>query len=182
MWQYTVGMAGVVVTSALVTGSLYERSKEAPVRTSSNITSQKVVKPSPQTRTVATRETYAGRNAKVKADRQGHFVAKAKMNGRRVSVLVDTGATSVAINKSTARRLGISLMPADFKYTVNTANGQVKAASTMIDRIEIGRVSVKNVRAAVLPDKSLDDVLLGMSFLGQLKGFQVRNGELVLTQ
>ncbi len=115
-------------------------------------------------------------------DQRGHFVTTAKMNGRRVEVLVDTGATSVAINKSTARRMGIHLINADFKYKVSTANGVTKAASTYIDRIEIGRVVVKNVRAAVLDDKALNTTLLGMTFLGELKSFEVKNRQLVLTQ
>ena len=49
---------------------------------------------------------------------QGHFVAQFRMNGRPVEAMVDTGATMVAINKSTARRLGITVIPADFKYSV----------------------------------------------------------------
>ena len=52
----------------------------------------------------------------------------------------------------------------------------------MIDRIAIGRVSVTDVRVAVLPDKSLKDTLLGMTFLNELRSFEFRNGELLLTQ
>lgn len=123
-----------------------------------------------------------GKKAKLKMDSRGHFVANARMNGRTVEVLVDTGATSVAINKSTARRLGIRLQKSDFKYTVNTANGQTSAASAMIEKIQIGRVIVRDVRAAVLEDEALSGTLLGMSFLGQLKSFEVRNNELLLVQ
>jgi len=104
------------------------------------------------------------------------------MNGRQVEVLVDTGATSVAINRSTAKRLGIRLKQTDFKYKVETANGSTKAAAATIDRIEIGRVTVRNVRAAVLDDKALSSTLLGMTFLGELRKFEVKNRELVLEQ
>lgn len=123
-----------------------------------------------------------GRKTRLKMDSRGHFLTTAKMNGRNVEVLVDTGATSVAINKSTARRLGINLKKADFKYEVNTANGKTRAASTMIEKIQIGRVTVRNVSAAVLDDKALSSTLLGMSFLGQLKSFEVKNRELLLVQ
>lgn len=126
--------------------------------------------------------SYAGRKTTIEMDKRGHFVTTAKMNGRKVEVLVDTGATSVAINKSTARRLGIFLKASDFKYKVSTANGTTKAASAYIDRIEIGRVTVKNVRAAVLEDKALGETLLGMTFLGELEGFEVKNKKLILTQ
>lgn len=123
-----------------------------------------------------------GRKARVQMDARGHFITNARMNGRNVEVLVDTGATAVAINKKTARRLGIMLNPSDFKYLVTTANGQTKAANATIKRIQIGNVSVKNVRAAVLDDDALQSTLLGMTFLGQLRSFEVKNGELLLVQ
>jgi len=127
-------------------------------------------------------EPVYGRKARLKMDNRGHFVTNARMNGRNVEVLVDTGATSVAINKQTARRLGILLKASDFKYTVNTANGSTKAAAAIIDKIQIGNVTVKNVQAAVLDDKALNSTLLGMSFLGQLRSFEVKNQELLLVQ
>lgn len=126
--------------------------------------------------------TLEGRKHRIKADNRGHFLATARMNGRPVEVLVDTGATSVAINRSTARRLGIRLSPSDFKHQVNTANGVAKAASAEIERIQIGRVSATNVRVLILPDRSLSGTLLGMSFLNEMRSFEIRNGELVLTQ
>ena len=113
---------------------------------------------------------------------QGHFVTQFRMNGRSVEAMVDTGATIVAINKSTARKLGINVIPADFKYNVTTANGSTKVARAMIDTIEIGNVRVRNVEAAVLDDKALGGTLLGMSFLNQLRSFKVEDGELILKQ
>lgn len=127
-------------------------------------------------------EPIYGRKTRLKMDSRGHFITTAKMNGRSVEVLIDTGATSVAINKKTARRLGIILKASDFKHTVNTANGSTKAASAIIKKIRIGNVIVKNVQAAVLDDKALSSTLLGMSFLGQLRSFEVKNKELVLVE
>ena len=102
--------------------------------------------------------------------------------GARVDALVDTGATLVAINVSTAKRIGINLAPADFKYQVETANGTARAASAMIDNLQIGRIYVENVQAIVLDDKALDGTLIGMSFLKRLDKFEVADGTLVLTQ
>jgi aspartyl protease family protein len=113
---------------------------------------------------------------------QGHFIAQFRMNGRQVEAMVDTGATTVAINKSTARRLGINVAPADFKYSVSTANGQIKVARAVISTIEIGGVRVRDVEAAVLDDRALEGTLLGMSFLRQLKSFRVEDNELILRQ
>ena len=129
-----------------------------------------------------TNEPLFGRKARIKADARGHFVVDSKMNGRTVKVLVDTGASSVAINRSTARRLGIRLNSNDFKYVVNTANGQTKAAAARIKRVSIGKVTVNNVDAMVLDDKSLKGTLLGMTFLNQLSGFEIKDGQLLLTQ
>ncbi len=127
-------------------------------------------------------DSTASGEARLKANDQGHFIAEFKMNGRAVKALVDTGASMVAINKSTARKLGISVSPGDFKYEVNTANGKTKVAAAIIREITIGRVKVRDVEAAVMDDKALDDTLLGMTFLKQLRSFGVTNGELVLKQ
>ena len=123
-----------------------------------------------------------GRKAYIKMDSRGHFITDARLNGRKLKVLVDTGATMVAINESTARRLGIKLANADFKYTMSTANGTTKAALTTIKEIEIGRVRVKNVQASVSRDEALDIILLGMTFLKELDKFEIESGELILTE
>jgi aspartyl protease family protein len=123
-----------------------------------------------------------GRSTRIAADARGHFIAKARLNGRPVDVLVDTGATLVAINESTARRIGLKLSATDFKYKVNTANGQTMAAAANIGEIEIGRVIAHDVQASVLKDSALEGILLGMSFLNKLKRVEVAGGQLVLTQ
>jgi aspartyl protease family protein len=127
-------------------------------------------------------ETLAGRKVRVRADATGHFLADFKLNGRSVGAMVDTGATLVAINQSTARRIGISLTAGDFKYQVSTANGNARAAGVTIDSLQIGRIAVEDVQAVVLEDQALDGALIGMSFLKQLSKFQVEDGSLLLVQ
>ena len=87
----------------------------------------------------------------------------------------------MALNRSTARRLGIKLDQGDFKYEVRTANGKTKAAAVMLDRIEIGRVEVFKVEAMVLDDSALSQTLIGMSFLKRLRNFEISGDTLVLT-
>ena len=123
-----------------------------------------------------------GRKARIAMDSRGHFLTTAKMNGRNEEVLVDTGATYVALNESLARRLGIRLKDSDFKYKVRTANGITYAAAAIIDEIQIGRVRVQNVQASVSRDEALNTVLLGMSFLKKLNKFEISGNELVLIQ
>ncbi|MCW4115959.1 TIGR02281 family clan AA aspartic protease [Aurantimonas sp. MSK8Z-1] len=124
----------------------------------------------------------SGRKARLQAEPDGHFRATARMNGVAAEVLVDTGATYVAINETTARRLGIRLAPADFVHAARTANGEAKVALARIDRIAIGRIEVRDVKAMVTHDDALGTTLLGMSFLSQLRSFQVNDGTLDLEQ
>lgn len=130
----------------------------------------------------ATPQQPLGRKVLLQADARGHFVASFKVNGRPVEAMVDTGATVVALNRSTARRAGISLSPSDFDREVDTANGKVKAAVVEIASLQIGRIAVDHVPAVVLDDKALATTLIGMSFLQRLDKFQVEDGQLLLAQ
>lgn len=123
-----------------------------------------------------------GRKVLVAADARGHFTTSFKLNGRQVDGLIDTGATLVAINTSTARRIGISLNQADFNQQVNTANGAIKAAVVSIDRLQIGKITVEDIQAVVLDDRALHTNLIGMSFLQRLEKYQVEDGTLLLVQ
>ncbi|WP_274626804.1 retropepsin-like aspartic protease family protein [Arvimicrobium flavum] len=127
-------------------------------------------------------QPLVGRKVQVRANEGGHFVAEFRLNGRRIDAMIDTGATTVALNRSLARRIGISLSPADFKYEVRTANGIVKGAAATIDRVQVGRITLERIDALVLDDRALDGVLVGMSFLNQLSRFQVQGGILTMQQ
>lgn len=121
------------------------------------------------------------RQVALAADARGHFVTTARINGQKVVVLVDTGATEVAISVETARSLGIYLTKSDFTGRVRTANGVVAVAPVKLREVALGNVTVRNVEAAVSPG-DLGVNLLGMSFLRRLSKFEVNDGELVLTQ
>lgn len=127
-------------------------------------------------------EVLLGRKVKIAADEFGHFNADFRLNGRNVGAMIDTGATLVAMNAATARRVGIKVMPADFKYKVRTANGETRAAGVMIEKLQIGRILVESVEAVVLDDQALDGTLIGVSFLKRLAKYQVENGALLLVQ
>jgi aspartyl protease family protein len=115
-------------------------------------------------------------------DEQGHYKATFRINGKSLDGIIDTGAGSIAINESTARRLGFSGNGLDFKYTVGTANGETKAAYIVLDKVEIGGIRVRDVQAAVLRDSSLSSMLVGMTFLKKLDSYRVDNGVLKLQQ
>jgi aspartyl protease family protein len=128
------------------------------------------------------RTAVTGRKVVLRADENGHFVGEFKLNGRRVTAMVDTGATLVAMNRSTARSIGISLAASDFKYQINTANGATRAASAVIASIDVGRIRLENVEGVVLEDVALSQTLIGMSFLRRLDKYQVEDGALLLAQ
>jgi aspartyl protease family protein len=88
----------------------------------------------------------------------------------------------VALNERSAARFGLRPSPSEYKATVNTANGTIKAAPARIAMIEIGELTVRDVDAMVLPDEALSENLLGLSFLSKLKRFEYANGKLVLEQ
>lgn len=116
----------------------------------------------------------------LRATSNGHYLAEAEINGRPIDVLVDTGATLVALRYEDAENAGIYLKPSDFTHFVSTANGKARVAPITIDRISIGRIEVRNVPGAVSERGALAQTLLGMTFLGRLSRVDMRGGELVL--
>jgi len=114
------------------------------------------------------------------ADSLGHFFVEPIVNGTRLRMMVDTGATLVVLSRDDARLIGINPAPADFRIKVSTANGPVLVAPIMLKEITVGAISVRDVPAAVFPDNQLQLGLLGMSFLSKLSHFEVEGGRLVL--
>lgn len=109
----------------------------------------------------------------------GHFWAEADIDGRAVRVLVDTGASVVALTRDDAQRLGLHLTPADFTETVETASGPVKAAAIELSHVAVAGARVDKVQALVV-EKGLPHSLLGMSYLGRLSAFEARPTGLTL--
>ena len=122
------------------------------------------------------------RTVEIRADQSGHFQTTAYINGRAVQVLVDTGATIVALPYEDAEAVGIFLRDSDFSQRVNTANGIARVASVTIDTLTIDDITVRNVRAAVAERGKLTTTLLGMSFLGRLSKAEMTRGVLVLKE
>ena len=116
----------------------------------------------------------------IKGGQGGHYFTKAYINNQSVSVLVDTGASTVALSFQDADRVGLKPRFLNYNVQVGTANGTVKAARVKLDKVEIDGVRVDNVDAMVLPDGALSGTLLGMSFLSKLSSFSSENGTLTL--
>ena len=71
--------------------------------------------------------TTSGRSLMLEADRLGHFQVEARIDGRSVDFIIDTGASLVVLRESDAARVGIRPRPSDYTATVITANGKIKA-------------------------------------------------------
>jgi aspartyl protease family protein len=95
--------------------------------------------------------------------------------------MVDTGASVIALRESAAAKLGIHPAPRDYTAKANTANGVAKAAPVVLNRVEVNGITVRDVRAFVMPDAALGTNLLGMSFLSKVKWTHDK-GRLVLEQ
>lgn len=124
----------------------------------------------------------SGKTMTLSSGRDAHYEVTARVDGGPIDFIVDTGATLVILRESDAGRIGIRPSRADYTATVSTANGKIKAAPTTLDRVELGGITVYDVKALVLPDEALWRNLLGMSFLSRLKRYEVANGRMVLEQ
>jgi aspartyl protease family protein len=114
-----------------------------------------------------------------RSDRRGHFSLTAAVNGAPIRLVVDTGASLVALTLDDASAAGIGRSELVFNQITQTANGRVRFAPVLLREIRIGQLSIDNVQAAVI--ENLDQSLLGMSFLRRLKSFEMREGALTIS-
>jgi aspartyl protease family protein len=115
---------------------------------------------------------------KLASNTQGHFVASGQINGQPVDFMLDTGATDVSIPAELAERLKLEK---GFGVTLSTANGRTQGYRTRIDRLQLGDIVLRDVRALVVPGLDGKQVLLGMSALNKLE-FTQRGGTMLLRQ
>ncbi len=132
-------------------------------------------------------ETFSGGSGgggkpsvRLSADARGHFLTTGTINGRSISFVVDTGATSVAISTQDAERLGVDYRNGQ-RSAVSTANGVVSAYRVMFNNIRIGAISLNMVPGMVVEGAGLPIGLLGMSFLNQTN-MQREGSVMTLTQ
>jgi aspartyl protease family protein len=130
---------------------------------------------------MAVAESGSGRLS-IPHNARGHFETEGRIDGQRIDFMVDTGASMIALNETSAARFGLRPSRGEYNATVTTANGTVKGARTRIAMVDVGGLVVRDVDAMVLPDEALSENLLGLSFLSKLKRFEYANGMMVLEQ
>lgn len=113
-------------------------------------------------------KTPASVTVSIMLNSAGQYRTTGSINGRPVSFLVDTGATIVAINSITAKSLGIDSSRGRV-LRATTASGVVESVEVFLDIVKVGGIKIRNVQAAVIPGSFPQDILLGMSFLRNVK-------------
>ena len=125
-------------------------------------------------------QASSGRAVEIVRPREGDFTIRAEVNGTRIAMLVDTGASSVVLSADAAKKAGLPVELLKYDVPIETANGRSYAASVVLDRIAIGGIVERKVPALVSSPGDLKTSLLGMSFLKRLESFEVHGERLVL--
>ena len=119
-----------------------------------------------------------GRDVEVVRGHGGDFAMTARINGARVAMVLDSGATSVVLTQEAAKAAGLPIEVLDYTVNVDTANGRTRAAPITLDRVTVGGLSERAVPALVVQQGQLKNNLLGMSFLNRLDSWEVRGDRL----
>lgn len=117
---------------------------------------------------------------KLTADGSGHFSTLGSINGHTVRFLVDTGATTIALSTSEARRMDIDYQKGE-RSVSSTANGLVPVYKVMLHNVKVGDISLNMVEGTVIEGAGLPVALLGMTFLSRVEMHR-ENSVLTLTK
>jgi aspartyl protease family protein len=128
---------------------------------------------SPPGASLSVEQRQAGESAvRIRRRADGHFVARVSVDGASVSMLVDTGASTVVLRQSDARLLGVDTRRLRYTVPVQTANGLAYAAHARLREVSIGSITLHSVDALVAQRGALKESLLGMSFLSRLRSYE----------
>jgi aspartyl protease family protein len=117
---------------------------------------------------------------KIRKRLDGHFTAKAEVNGTSIPMIVDTGASTIVLTPEDAMAAGIDIGGLTYRVPVITANGRTMAARVRLNAVAIGPLDRKDVDALVAQPGTLTQSLLGMSFLSRLRSYEFSGDFLTL--
>jgi aspartyl protease family protein len=117
---------------------------------------------------------------RIPANAQGHYVTDVFVNGQALKMVVDTGATMVALRNEDAAALNVFPLPSDFTIPISTANGIAHAAPVKLREIQLGSMQIYDVDAIVAERGVMNISLLGMTFLSRLSKVEMASGSLLL--
>lgn len=118
-------------------------------------------------------------DAVARRKRGGTFEVDAAVNGESLPMIVDTGASAVSLRPEDAERAGIRLDDLRYSIVVHTANGSTAVAPVVLRTLQIGRIVEHDVPAVVAKPGALTANLLGQTFLGRLRDYQVESDRVI---
>jgi aspartyl protease family protein len=121
-----------------------------------------------------------GRIVEVARGSGGNFVVTTQVNGARVPMIFDTGASSVVLTHDAANAAGLPLEVLSYSVPVDTANGRTRAAPVTLQTVGVGGIVERDVAALIAQPGQLRQSLLGLTFLNRLEGWEVRGDRLLL--
>ena len=119
------------------------------------------------------------RRARLHRSDDGHYYADVAVNGTPIRMIVDTGATKVALSRADARKAGLLLSDKDYSASGLAVAGTIKMAPIVIERMHMGEIDLRDVSAVVF-DADEGPSLLGMSFLNRMSNIEIHNNDLIL--
>jgi aspartyl protease family protein len=121
-----------------------------------------------------------GRVVEIARGNGGNFSVVTQINGARIAMVLDTGASSVVLTQEAAKAAGLPLEMLAYTVNVDTANGRARAAPITLDQLAIGGIVERAVPALIAQPGQLRSNLLGMSFLNRLESWEVRGDRLIM--
>jgi aspartyl protease family protein len=119
-----------------------------------------------------------GRVVELSRAHGGEFPVTTRVNGARVAMILDTGASTVMLTQDAARAAGLPIEVLSYTVNLETANGRTRAAPVTIDRLAVGNIVERAVPALIVPSGQLKTNLLGMTFLNRLESWHVKGDRL----
>jgi aspartyl protease family protein len=126
------------------------------------------------------RASTHGRTVELARTNGGDFRIGTEVNGVRINMVLDTGASSVVLTHEAAKAAGLPLEFVKYSVNVDTANGHTLAAPVTLDRVAVGGIVERQVPALIAQPGQLSQSLLGMSFINRLQSFEVRGSKVMM--
>jgi aspartyl protease family protein len=165
----------ILLAIAIATFVTKHRPIAAPVAPAANVMRSAALSTTPS-------PAFAAPVQAIESNRMGHYVTPVQLEGHEIPMIIDTGASFVALTNEDANELGIRPAASEFTLQMQTANGVALAARAWLPRVRVGSVEVHDVQAIVMAPGASQESLLGMSFLSRLRHFGVSNGKMQLEQ
>ena len=160
----------------LVIGALLPTGQNSVVPASPALAAKTIVAEPPPQPTAAS--SVSGPWTTLTRADNGHFFARALVNGQSVDFIVDTGATSVALTEADARRIGIALDPSTYTVVGSGASGVVRGQFVTLASVSLDGKRVEQVSGAVLEGSEIS--LLGQSFLSRMGRIEIAGDRMII--